>query len=120
MLVGDDALGGFFALDGGGIAEGSAHIFHLAPDTLAWEEVATSCSEWLRSLMNGDLATWYEGSRWSGWQRDARGLQGDRAFSIAPPLWAQGPTIDERSRRAVPLGELWELHVRVWPKQLGR
>jgi hypothetical protein len=120
LLVGDDALGGFFALDGGGIAGQPKHVFYFAPDTLQWEHVADSYSEWLTFLMNMDLTTFYGEQLWPGWENDARQLPGDRAFSVVPFLWAKGPPIAERSRRPVPIEELWGLHVHEFPQQLGR
>ena len=60
------------------------------------------------------------GNRWKGWEADARALGGGQAFSIAPFLWTEGPPIGERSRRAVPVGELWDLHVVELPRQMGQ
>lgn len=120
LLVGDDALGGFFALDGGGIAGQPNHVFYFAPDSLRWEPVADSYTGWLSFVMNMDLTKFYGEQLWPGWESDARDLPGDRAFSVVPFLWAKGPPIAERSRRPVPIAELWDLHVHEFPKQLGR
>ncbi len=38
LLVADDVVGGFFALNGGAFAGQVGNIFYLAPDTLEWEE----------------------------------------------------------------------------------
>jgi len=120
LLVGDDALGGFFALNGGGIPGPAGHVFYFAPDTLRWEDVAASYSEWLWFLMRGDLERFYADSRWSSWRADVRQVPGDRAFSIYPFPFTEGSPMSERSRRLVPLEELWGLYVVDLPKQLGR
>ncbi len=120
LLVGDDAIGGFFALNGGGIPGPSGHVFYFAPDSLQWEDVAASYSEWLRFLMLGDLERFYADTRWGSWQVDVQHLPGDRAFGIYPFPFAEGSPVGERSRRPVPLEELWGLYVVDLPKQIGR
>lgn len=109
-LVGDDALGGFFAINGGRFGEGRGKVFYLAPDTLDWEGLDVGYSQWLTWLFEGDLDRFYGDARWPGWREDARSLEGDRAFHIYPPPCTAGPPIAERSRRAVPIEELWGLH----------
>ncbi len=119
LLVGDDVLGGFFAVNGGGLPGEPGHVFYFGPDSLRWEVVAPSYSDWLLFLFCGDLEQFYRGRRWRSWRDDLVGLAGDRAFSVYPPLWAAGPAIEDRSRRPVPIEELWGLHVVDWPQQLG-
>jgi hypothetical protein len=109
ILVGDDVLGGFFALNGGGIANELGHVFYHAPDSFDWEHMAPSYSDWLMAMMTIDLAKFYKGQRWPGWETDVATLPGDRAFNVYPFLFAEGPEIAERSRRAVPVDELWRL-----------
>jgi hypothetical protein len=120
LLVGDDAIGGFFALNGGGIPGPVGHVFYFAPDSLRWEDVAASYSEWLRFLMLGDLEHFYADSRWGSWRADVQQMPGDRAFSIYPFMFLEGPPVGERSRRPVPLEELWGMYVVDLPKQIGR
>ncbi len=35
-LIADDAIGGFFALNGGGLGSDAGKVYYLAPDTLEW------------------------------------------------------------------------------------
>ena len=44
------------------------------------------------------------------WQADLAALPPDHGFSVYPLLVTDGPPIGERSRRAVPMTELWRLH----------
>ncbi len=120
LLVADDALGGFFALNGGAFEGPLGNVFYLAPDTLEWEDLECGYSGLLRFLFQGDVATFYEGQRWSGWVEDVGATVGDRAFSIFPFLSvSEGGPIDARSRKAVPVEELWMLHAVDLPKQLS-
>lgn len=120
MLVGDDAVAGFFAVNGGAIDGPLGHVYYFAPDTLAWSDIAESYSAWLHWLFHGDLEDFYQGLRWPGWREEIESLGGDRAYSVYPFLWAEGPAIGERSRRDIPIDELWGLNTVEFPKQLGR
>ena len=119
LLVGDDVLGGFFAVNGGGLPGEPGQVCYFGPDTLRWDVVAPSYTDWLLFLFTGDLEAFYRDMRWRSWRDELVGLAGDRAFSVYPPLWAAGPDIGDRSRRPLPIEELWGLHVVDWPKQLG-
>jgi hypothetical protein len=118
ILVADDALGGFFAINGGGLEGPLGHVFYLSPQSLTWEDIAPSYSGWLVWTMTGDLEAFYKGLRWPGWQREVEKLPGDRGISVYPFLFAAGEPIAKRSRKPVPLEELWSLHVETLPRQL--
>ncbi len=120
IVVGDDAVGGFFAIDGGGLGLTRGHVCYFAPDTLRWEGLGVGYTDWVRWLCLGDLARFYATARWTGWEDEVRALDGARAFSIYPFLCADGPPVGERSRRAVPVEELWGLHVMELPKQSSK
>jgi hypothetical protein len=120
VLVGDDVLGGFFAINGGGLAGERGHVFYYPPQSLRWEDIAPSYSDWLVRMMSGDLDKFYAGVRWPGWRREVEGLDGARGISVYPFLFATGEDISKRSRRPVPLRELWEMLVVDIPTQLSR
>ena len=120
VRVGDDAVGGFFAISGGGIAVPSGNEGYYAPDTLCWEDTGARYSQWLRWLFQGDLEVFYGNARWPEWREETRKLRGDQGFHVYPPLFARGPAVGERSRKAVPLDELWILYVETLPAQLAR
>jgi hypothetical protein len=119
FLVADDAVGGFFALDGGGLGYGAGEVCYFAPDALRWESAQNSYTEFLFFCFKGDLARFYADYRWPGWEAETEGLRGDRAFSIAPPPFIAGKPFSERSRRSVPVAELYGLYVEDFPKQLA-
>lgn len=110
MLVGDDALGGFFAINGGRFEGRPGSVHYFAPDALAWEDLDASYSDWLVWLLTGDLERFYGGSRWSSWRADVARLAPDRGVLVYPFPFAQGPSFDERTRGDVPIEELWVLY----------
>jgi hypothetical protein len=111
LLVADDVVGGFFAVDGGGLGLESGKVCYFAPNTLTLENTHFGYSEFLVWCLRGDLAKYYEDARWPGWERETREVRGDQALSIYPFLSCNGPPIAERSRRAISIAEVYDLHV---------
>jgi len=110
LLVADDVIGGFFALNGGviaGVAPGS--VAYLAPDTLNWEDTGLGYSEFLCWSWSDQLDVFYAGLRWSGWRDEIRTLRGDQVLMTYPFLWAEGPHIQERMRKPIPAEEAFLL-----------
>lgn len=118
MVVGHDAVGGFFALDGGAFGDGQGAAYYLAPDTLEWEKLTDSYSALVVFLLQGDLSGFYADLRWEGWQRDVAALPPDRGFHFMPPLFAEAEAGAPRSRKAVPMAELLGFNLSM-AEQLG-
>jgi hypothetical protein len=111
FLVADDVLGGFFAINGGAFATEPGDVCYLGPDTLEWQSLGVPHSHFVSWLLEGDLAEFYQGNRWDGWQAEVGALSGDMAYSFYPFLSAEAKSIDDRSRMPVPIEELYRLHV---------
>jgi hypothetical protein len=111
LLVADDVVGGFFAIDGGGLGLERGKICYLPPDTLVWENTEKGYSDFLGWSFRGDLAMYYETMRWPGWQKDLQTIRGDDAFGFIPPLCMSDLPIDKRSREVVSAAKIYELHV---------
>jgi hypothetical protein len=104
LLVADDALGGFFCW-----FDSPRTIHYLAPDTLEWEDLEFGYTDWLHWCFSDRLVSFYDELRWEGWQAEVRSLTGDRGLHVWPPLFSKGPAIAGRSRKPVPVAELWSL-----------
>ena len=107
LLVADDAVGGFFALNGGAFTSPPGRVHYFAPDTLDREDTGKGYADFLQWACAGDLNTFYGSCRGAGSGQEVRTLSGDRGISIYPFLWAEGPDVSKRSRASVPLEELW-------------
>jgi len=111
LLVADDVLGGFFALNGGKFAPGGHNVWYFAPDTLEWEDLGRGYSEFLVWSFSGALAKFYAPFRWPDWQAEVSALPGDMGLMVYPFLSTEGPEIAGRTRGAVPISELFSIHV---------
>jgi hypothetical protein len=109
LLVADDVLGGFFAINGGGLPGPTGNVFYFAPDSLQWEDLGMGHSAFMAWALSPKLGTFYSGMRWTGWETEVRAVAGDQGLSVYPPLWAKGPAIGQRSRRPVPVQELYDV-----------
>lgn len=102
LLIADDAVGGFFAWF---IEPRTVH--YLAPDTFEWEDLKLNYSDWLSWCFTERLTKFYDSLRWDGWATEVEALAADKGLHVWPPLVAQGPDLAHRSRRVVPVEELW-------------
>jgi hypothetical protein len=121
LLIADDVVGGFFALDGGALGAGKGEVFYFAPATLRWEPMnGMKYSQFLPWSFNSNLADFYKSMRWPGWEREVAALNGEQALSIYPFLCTkEGKNIANCSRKACAVSEVYSLNVIELPKQLA-
>lgn len=119
LLIADDAPGGFFALNGGGLGDGVGKVYYFAPDSLEFEPLDLTYTDFLLFCFNHDLDGFYEGFRWEGWQEEVTALSCDRVFFFMPPLFTKdGKDFNKAIRETVPAEEQYHLNLD-FRKQLG-
>jgi hypothetical protein len=84
LLIADDNIGGFFALNGGFLPFDIGRIFYLEPDVLERESLEILYSNFLHWAITGDLTQFYEPFLWNGWAEDILSSNGDKGFSFYP------------------------------------
>lgn len=119
LLIADDAIGGFYVLNGGGLGNDLGKIYYFSPDNLEYEPLDITYSEFLGFCFNNDLDKFYEGNRWNGWRDEVSKLKGDEVFNFYPFLWtAEGSDINKSTRKIIPIQEQYSLNLEL-RKQLG-
>jgi Protein of unknown function DUF2625 len=121
VLIADDVLGGFFAVNSGGGLDSVAigKVFYLAPDNLLWENTNYTYTQFLDFCLNGDIQKYYEPYYWIGWKEDIQKINGNQGISCYPFLWTtEGKDINKVFRKPVPIEELWFIN-NDFRKQLG-
>lgn len=116
LLVADDVLGGFFAVDYGALGD-PGRVFYFAPDTFKWESLEMGYSDFVLGFcMEQNLDEYYAPYRWDGWQKDIKELSGDEALWTMPPLWLKpaGTLLKKdvwssRTRTTLAIDRLFEL-----------
>lgn len=119
LLIADDAVGGFFILNGGSLGEDLGKVYYFAPDNLEYEPLDITYSEFLNFCFNNDLDQFYKGNRWKNWQKEVSELDGNKVYNFYPYLWTkEGKDIDKNSRKAISVEEQYNLNID-FRKQLG-
>ena len=113
LLIADDAIGGFFAINGGKFGSDLGKVYYLSPDNLKWEPLELSYSEFLNFCFSGDLKEFYKELRWTGWQKDVSKLNGTKVYNFFPYLWTtEGKDINKNSRKVISVEEQYHFNIR--------
>lgn len=119
LLVADDVIGGFFALNGGGLGKDGGNIYYLAPGSLDWEPLEITYTDFLKFCFNNNLNDFYKGQRWKNWKAETDTLNGNSVYNFVPPLWSkQGKNINTSMRAAIPVEEQYSYNMAL-RSQLG-
>ena len=119
MLIADDAIGGYFAVNGGEFGSDMGKIYYLSPDNLEWEPLDLTYSDFLEFCFNGNLDDFYSNLRWANWKDEVSKLDGDKVYNFFPPLWSkEGKDVHNRSRKPIPVEEQYQFNLDT-RKQLG-
>ena len=119
LIIADDAIGGFYILNGGGLGKDVGKIYYFSPDNLEYEPLDVTYSEFLQFCFYNDLSKFYDGNRWKEWREDVSKIKGDEVFNFYPFLWtAEGSDINKNSRKVITIDEQYALNMDL-RKQLG-
>lgn len=120
LVVGFDALGGRFAVDGGGLGIGAGEVCYFGPDTLSWGGLGGGHAEFVTAAITGKLSQSFAPLRWPGWQDEVAALRPDQGLAVwPPPFSAEGQDVATAIRRPVPIRELFAFYDDA-ARQLGR
>jgi len=85
---------------------GEHNIVHYwAPDSLEWESLEVNYASFFNWLMSTNLNEFYEGLRWSNWEKDVMEYTTNQCFTFYPPLWTEQGNCEASHRGVVPVEE---------------
>ncbi len=112
FLIADDVVGGYFAINSGGIGDEIGNIYYLAPDTLEWESLECGYTDFLYWCLNGNLSLFYENVRWKNWENDMIKINGNQTYSFFPFFWTkEGKNIEKVEKKIIPVEENYNLTI---------
>ncbi|MCB2357285.1 DUF2625 family protein [Clostridium estertheticum] len=111
LIVGDDVIGGIFALNAGKFANKIGDVWYFAPDTLEWESLELKYSEFITWIALGNTDELYSTLKWSKWQDDVSNVKFDEAILVYPFLWSNEIEIEKAEKKLVPVEELLNINL---------
>ncbi|WP_255265037.1 DUF2625 domain-containing protein [Comamonas testosteroni] len=105
LLIADDAVGGFFAINGGALGEDLGAVHYLAPDTWAWESLGIGHTAFMQWAFTERLRDFYRDLRWEGWETEVADMGNDACLSFYPFLFTEQGSVRSSSRKPVPAAE---------------
>ena len=88
-IVGQDIVGGLFAINIGKYQEGIKKVWYFAPDTLQWEYMDMNYAEFIAWAIQGNTDEFYSSMRWKCWKEDCSKAEFDEMILIYPSLWSK-------------------------------
>lgn len=114
LLIADDALGGFFALNLGGLGNSAGKVFYLAPATLQWQNLEMTIPDFLHFCFDGDFEEFYKPYMSKSWHFEVTNLPADKCYNYSPPLWSkEGKKFAKSVRRFVPCEEQYNINMKL-------
>ncbi|MHA3702090.1 DUF2625 family protein [Jatrophihabitans sp. YIM 134969] len=111
LVVAFDALGGRFAINGGGLDAEPGEVCHFGVDTLGWVGIGGGYGEFVEYVLTGGLAEFAADLRWPGWEEEVDALEPGQGIAVYPfPFTEEGADVGGAARRPVPLHELHEVY----------
>lgn len=112
LLVADDAIGGFYAINGGFFGQDMGNMYYFAPDMLKWIPMEIGYSQFLLFCFETNMNDFYAGLQWNNWQNDIENLHPDYTYSFYPFLWTQeGIDINKVHRKVIPAEEAYNFNM---------
>ena len=111
LLVADDVLGGFFAINGGALGPDQGKMYYFAPETLAWEALEIGFTAFVAWAFTRQLRQFYGRPPGAAADFDELPLSGELCLTFYPFLWTQEGSLKTSSRRAIPVAEQWTLNL---------
>lgn len=117
LLVGHDAVGGRFVVNGADPASTNrpgepGEICYQGPQFLGWQALDTGYGDWLSWIADGFTTEFYQDVRWPGWIEEIESLPPTKGIAIFPFLWSDEARRDlaATTRQPADLAELFQLH----------
>ncbi len=110
LIIADDAVGGFFLLNGGDLGNDLGKIYYLSPDNNEYEQLDLTYTEFINFCFSGNIDVLYRDLRWKNWEDDFKKLSANEAFIFYPYLWTkEGRDINKVEKNKASMEEIYTL-----------
>lgn len=106
-------------INGGKLGSDLGKVYYIAPESLDWEPLDLTYTDFLNFCFNGNLNKFYEHLRWKNCDDEVLKLDGNQVYNFYPPLWTkEGKSISKSSRKVISTEEQYHFNIDA-RKQLG-
>ncbi len=117
LLIADDALGGFFALNTGKLGNNIGKVYYLAPATLQWQALDMTIPDFLHFCFDGDFEEFYKPYMSKNWHYEVTNLPADKCYNYTPPLWSkEGRKFTKSVRKYISIEEQYNYNIQMRSK----
>ncbi|MGS0748677.1 DUF2625 domain-containing protein [Halpernia sp. GG3] len=112
ILIADDAIGGFFLINGGKFGDDLGKVYYFSPDSLEFEPLNLTYTDFVQFCFNGNLEKFYKDLLWKNWEKEVSNLSTDSVFNFYPFLWTkEGKNVNKDLRKIVPIEEQYIFNI---------
>ena len=86
LLVANDVLCKFFAINGGAFGGKAGNVFYCVPDSGKLEDTQLGYSQFLYWALCGDISKFCELYYWDDWREDVKNFSLDRMIFVLLPI----------------------------------
>lgn len=105
LLVADDMVGGFFAINGGTLGPDTGKIYYWSPDFLEWEPLDIGFTDFFVWALSEKINEFYLDLGKEKLSQDYNEFDSDKCFSFYPFLWTEEGSVEKSSIGVVPIEE---------------
>ncbi|MFM2476230.1 DUF2625 family protein [Celerinatantimonas sp. MCCC 1A17872] len=105
LLVGDDAVGGFFAINGGALGTDVGCLYYLSPDETQWEDLEVGFSDFFSWSLTTNLEQFYADLGKSELQQQFKVIPSNQCIDFYPPLYSREGSVQTSSKQLVSVSE---------------
>jgi hypothetical protein len=112
MLIADDVIGGFFAINTGGIDEINLNkVFYFGPNSLKWEFTGLNYLQFISFCFSDQITEFYTDFRWKGWQQEVSTVSTSNVISVYPLFWTKDGREIKSHRKVLPVQKMWDTYL---------
>lgn len=111
LLIADDAIGGFFAVNTtGSTPRDPYNVYYYGPNSLTWLPIGLDYQHFISYCLSGGIRNFYEGFRWKGWEDDVQKLSTNEVVTCYPLLWTREGKELKCNRKVMDIQKLWDTY----------
>lgn len=105
LLVADDIVGGFFAINGGALGADTGMMYYWSPDFVEWEPLEIGFTDFFGWTLSEKINEFYIDFGKEKLSQEYNEFDSDRCLSFYPFLWTEEGSVETSSVKAVPVEE---------------